>query len=152
MAASWTNKGVYRLAGVFRGATMPTNFYIALCTSATSPTVDTNTMSDLTEIAAGTGYTSGGYQLTKNSTDFDVYSEDDTNDYVEIQLKNIVFTASGGSIPNSGDGARWAVLTDDNATVSAREIWAYYDLTSDRTVSDGQPLTLVDMTLRVASS
>lgn len=149
MAGAWTNRGAYNVLNIiFRTATAPTNFYIALCTSANTPTVDTNTLGDLTEIAAGTGYTSGGYSLDRNSTDFDTLTEDDTNNLALIQVKNVVFTASGGSIPTSGSGARWAVLTDDNATVANREVWAYFDLSADRTVSDGQPLTLVDITLR----
>ena len=60
-----TNRGKYNfLAWLFRGVTPPTNFYVALVTSATAPTADTNTFSELTEIAAGNGYTTGGYSLT----------------------------------------------------------------------------------------
>lgn len=62
-----------------------------------------------------------------------------------VQIKDVSWTASGGSIPSSGSGARYAVLTDDNATVGNREVLAYWDLTSDRTVSDGQTLTLQDL-------
>lgn len=151
--AGWTNKGKWRALGwVFRGDTIPTNFYVALVTSATAPTADINTLGELTEIAAGNGYTSGGYQLTPNSTDFDVHTEDDTNDRGLIQIKDIVWTASGGNIPASGSGARYAVLTDDNVTVASREVLAYWDLESDRTVSDGQTLTLQDCELRINES
>lgn len=151
--AGWMNKGKWRALGwVLRGDTIPTNFYVALVTSATAPTADINTFSELTEIAAGNGYTSGGYQLTPNSTDFDVHTEDDANDRGLIQIKDIVWTASGGPIPASGSGARYAVLTDDNATVGSREVLAYWDLESDRTVSDGQTLTLQDCELRINES
>jgi hypothetical protein len=151
--AGWTNKGKYRALGwVFRGDTIPTNFYVALVTSATAPNADTNTLSDLTEIAAGNGYTTGGYQLTPNSTDFDTHTEDDTNDRALVQIKDVVWTASGGNIPASGNGARYAVLLDDNATVANREVLAYWDLSSDRTVSDGQTLTLQDCELRLTES
>lgn len=153
MAVGWTNRGKYEaLNWVFRGATIPTNFYIALVTSATAPTCDTDTLGQLTEIAAGNGYTSGGYQLTPNSTDFDVINEDDTNDLAKIQIKDVVWTASGGGIPDSGSGARYAVLTDDNATVGSRKVLAYWDLTSDRSVSDGQSLTLQDCEIRLTES
>lgn len=151
--AGWTNKGKAAvLEGVFRNAGVPTNFYVALFTSATAPTQDTNTKSQLTEIANGNGYVTGGTSLTKNATDFDVLTEDDTNDRGLIQIKDLTWTASTGPIPASGDGARYACLTDDNATQGSREIWAYWDLTSDRSVSDGQDLTLQDCELRLNES
>ena len=148
--AGWTNKGKMSiLDAYFRNNGAPTNFYIALVTSATAPGPDTNTFSDLTEIANGNGYTTGGYQLSKNSTDFDTLNEDDTNDRGEVQIKDVVWTASGGSLPGSGSGARYAVLLDDNATVGSREVLAWWDLTSDRSVSDGQSLTLQDLEMRL---
>lgn len=152
-AVGWTNRGKYTvLDWVFRNATEVTNFYVALVTSAVAPTCDINTFGELTEIVAGNGYTTGGYQLTPNSTDFDVINEDDTNDLAKIQIKDIVWTASGGPIPLSGNGARYAVLLDDNATIGSRLVLAYWDLTSDRSVSDGQSLTLQDCELRLTES
>jgi len=109
-------------------------------------------MSDLTQIAVANGYSDGGYSLTPGATDFDTLTEDDTNDRGLVQVKNVVWTASGGSIPGSGDGARYAVLTDDNVTVASREVYMYWDLTSDRSVSDGQALTLQDLELRINES
>src|SRR3990172_125690 len=98
-----TNRGTYKfLDWLFRGTALPANVYIALVTSAVAPTVDTNTLGELTEIAAGNGYTTGGYQLTLNTTDFDTLIEDDTLDRALVQIKNVVWTASGGSIPPSG--------------------------------------------------
>ncbi len=148
--AGWTNKGKYSIMDeYFRNATEPTNFYVALVTSATAPTADTNTLSQLTEIAANNGYTTGGYQLARNGTDFDVLTENDTDDRGDMQIKDIVWTASGGPIPASGNGARYAVLTDDNVTVGSRLVLAWWDLTSDRSVSDGQTLTLQNCELRL---
>lgn len=143
MASGITNRGKFKLLDwAFRATALPTNYYVALCTSAVTPTVDTNTFSELTEIAAGNGYTAGGISLTKNSTDFDVLTEDDTGDKGLIQIKDLVWTASGGNLPASGNGARWAILTDDNATQGSRIVIAWWDLVSDRSVSVGQPLTL----------
>lgn len=136
----------------FRDVANPANYYVALWTSATAPTCDTNTMADGTQIATGNGYTDGGYSLTPGVTDFDQCVEDDTNDRGYVQIKDVTWTASGGNIPSSGNGARYAVLTDANATVSAREIIAYWDLTSDRTVSSGQDLTLQNLELRANES
>lgn len=147
--ANFTNRGKKLIFDHwFRAATPPTNFYVALCTDATAPSADTNTMSDLTEIAAGNGYTSGGYSLSRNSTDFDTLSEDDANDRAAIQIKDVVWTASGGDIPTSGDGARYAVLTTDEGTIANRQIVAFWDLLTDRTISNGQSLTLANFELR----
>lgn len=148
--AGWTNKGKYKVLGwALRGETPPTNLYMALVTSATAPVADTNTLSQLTEIAAGNDYTSGGISLTRNSTDFDVWTEDDTNDRGLLQIKDLVWTASGGPIPASGSGARYSVLTDDNVTVGSREIYMYWDLGGDTSVSDTQTLTLQDCETRL---
>ena len=153
MAVGWTNRGQFSaLSWVFQGGTIPTNFYVALVTSAVAPGPDINTFGELTEIAAGNGYATGGEALTPNDTDFDVINEDDTNDLAKIQIRDVVWTASGGSIPDSGSGARYAVLLDDNATVGSRLVLAYWDLTSDRSVSDGQSLTLQDCELRITES
>lgn len=96
--AGWTNKGKWRDLGMaWRGATPPTNLYVALVTSAVAPTQDTNTLGELTQIAVGNGYATGGYQLARNATDFDVLTEDDVNDRGLIQIKDVVWTASGGA-------------------------------------------------------
>jgi hypothetical protein len=151
--AGWTNRGKYAYLNIVcRNSTEPTNFYIALVTSAAAPTADTNTLSELTEIAAGNGYSTGGYQLTRNATDFDTLTEDDASDLAKILLKDISWSASGGPIPASGNGARYAVFTDDNATVGSREVWHYWDLSSNRSVIDGNALTLQDLEMRIAES
>ena len=149
MASGFTNRGKYLVLGYWvRNQTVPTNYYVLLATDAATPTVDTNLVSDLTEVSTGQGYTAGGYQLTPGSTDFDTWTEDDTNDRALIQCKDIVWTASGGTLPAS-DSARWAVLTDDDATPADRQIYVYWDLVSNRQVSDTQALTLQDCEARL---
>lgn len=144
-----TNRGKKLMFDAFfRGATPPTTFYLALVTSAAAPGPDTNTLSDLTEIAAGNGYTAGGTAVARNSTDFDTLTEDDATDMALLMVKNIVFTASGGVLPGSGAGARYAVLLTDEATVADRQVVDYWSLGSDRSVSDGQSLTIADLTTR----
>ncbi len=145
-----TNRGKFKmLEEKFRGVAAPANYYMALVDDSVAPGPDSNVLSDLGEIPAGNGYLSGGIQLAKNATDFDVINEDDTGDLSSIQIKDLVWTASGGNLPASGNGARYAVLTDDNVTVANREILAWFDLGSNRIVSDGQPLTLQDCELRL---
>lgn len=145
----FTNKGKVNLLKAAFQDVAPTNWYLALITNAAVPTPDTNTFSELTEIASGNGYTTGGYQLDRNAVDFDTTTEDDSADTGSISLKDIVWTASGGSIPSSGAGATYAVLLDDNPTVASREVWAYMSLGSARSVTNGANLTLQDTTFRL---
>ena len=145
-----TNRAKFNLLGHrYRAVAAPANLFVALGTAATTPTADTNTMGEITEIAAGNGYTAGGIQLTPNATDFDTYVEDDTNDRAYVQVRDVVWTASGGNLPASGAGASWAFLTGPNATVANREIDAAFDLTSPRVVSDGQTLSLLNLEIRI---
>ncbi len=148
--AGLTNKGKYNtLDWCFRTNSTPANLYVALVTSAVAPTADTDTFGQLTQIATGNGYADGGYQLSPVDADFDDLQENDTDDRAEMQIKDVTWSASGGSIPDSGDGARYAVLTDNNGTVGSREVLGWWDLVSDRTVSDGQDLTLQDLEIRL---
>lgn len=151
--AGFTNKGKAQMLGEWCRATgAPTGFNVALVTDAVAPTADTNTLSELTEITAGNGYTSGGIAVSRNATDFDTLNEDDANDRGSVQIKDLVWTASGGPIPASGSGARYAVLVDDNVTVGSREVLAFWDLGSAVSVSDGQTLTLQNLELRASEA
>lgn len=141
--AGFTNRGKKLMLDSFiRGVAAPATLYMALVTSATAPTADTNTLSDLTEIAAGNGYTAGGMAVARNATDWPTSTEDDSGDLAKVIAKNLVWTATTANLPASGNGARYAVLLDDNATVGSRQVIAYFDLAADRTVSVGQTLTL----------
>lgn len=140
--AGLTNKGKFMALEALLHNVTRTNLYVALVTSATAPGPDHNTLGELTQIAIGNGYADGGYQLTPNTTDFDVYVEDDATDIAYFQVKDVPWTASGGPIPASGSGARYAVLTDDNVTIADRKIIAFWDLEADREVSVTQTLTL----------
>lgn len=150
MASFMTNRGAYLMADTyFRGASAPTTFYLALLTNDTPPTTDSNTLGDVSEIATGNGYSSGGIAVARSSAGFDGLTQDDTNNLAELIMVAKAYTASGGSLPASGNGARWAALTDDNATVNSRQILAVFDLTSDRSVSDTQALTVDNSELNI---
>lgn len=150
--AGATNRGKYIWAGVvFRGETLTSKYYIGLVTD--TPDQDTDLFSDLDEIASGNGYVSGGYELTPGATDFDLWSEiDGSTDVGRVQIKDIVWTASGGNIPASGDGALFAVLLDHHATVGSRQVLAYWSLSSARTISDTQELSLNDLQIDFAET
>ena len=140
--AGWTNRGkVSILDAYFRNNGAPTNFYVALV--ETTPTADTNLLSDLTEVESANGYGTGGISLDRNSTDFDTLTEDDGADKGKIQIKDISWTASGGPIPSAGNITH-AVLTDDNATEANREVYAYWSL-GTISIPDGATLTLQDL-------
>lgn len=148
--SGWTNRGMYRMLNYFfRGAALPANFYVALVTNATAPSWDTNTLGELTQIVAGNGYTSGGYALTPGETDFPTLTEDDDARYAEIVLKGFAWSAAGGSIPASGSGATYAVLTTYHATVGSREVMYYWYLGGARSVSSGNTLSMADLTARI---
>ena len=125
--------------------------FLALITSAVTPSATILTFGELTEIAAGNGYTSGGDVITRDGSDLTVWdnSSDTAGSYGRIQLKNFVWTASGGNLPSSGSGASFAVLLDDNATVSSRQVYAWFDLSEARTIGSGAKLTLVDIEIRL---
>jgi hypothetical protein len=114
------------------------------------PGPDTNIFSDTAgEIAAGNGYTAGGIQLSLNSTDFPGLSENDSTDLALVQIRTLSWTATGGNLPSSGNGAAFLILTDDNGTQSSREVWAWFDLGGERTVSNSQSLTASSGELRL---
>lgn len=141
----FTDRGSYRIFdSFFRGAAAPTNFYVALVKSTNVPSQTTNVLSDLVELSNGSGYTSGGISLNRNSTDFPTLNETDASDIVEIIIKTISWTASGGNI----GPARYAVLTDDNGTVANREVLFWWDLGANYTASPGQVLTISALDIR----
>tara|TARA_R110002020_G_scaffold79557_2_gene199309 strand:- start:1320 stop:1769 length:450 start_codon:yes stop_codon:yes gene_type:complete len=141
MASGTTDRGKKLLLDyAFEAETVPTTYYLALLTSATTPTKAINLFSELTEIAAGNGYVTGGSALTA-ATNFTV-TEVDGAVGAKVVIDDVTWTASGGNLPASGDGARWAVLLD--GAVSGSNVLAYFDLVSDRTVSDTQTLTIED--------
>lgn len=149
--SGWTNRGKKLVLDYYfrRQGTLPTNFYVALVDSSVVPSGITNVLGDLGQVPAGNGYTSGGVSLTPGVTDFDYMNEDDANYLARSQIKDVVWTASGGNLPVSGNGARYAVLTDDNATVGSRQVFFFWDLSSNRIVSSGQALTLQDLEFRI---
>ena len=151
MASFWTNRGVFGLLATFFRADAtyePTGFSVALVKSTAPVAKTTNVWADLSanEIAAGNGYTAGGITLNRNATDFDVTTEDDTGNRAYSQIKDLTWTASGGPIPSSGGGARYAILLDDDA---AKNVIAVADLGSDVSVSTGQSITLQNIELRL---
>lgn len=157
----YTTRGLARLQdwAFRRVATLPGAFYVALVTEEgvsppvnTAPTHATKTFSELNEITAGNGYTAGGFLLQPGGADFDALTEDDDAATVELSLKNVSWTASGGSIPASGDPARYVVICaeDDSSpeVVGDRAVLWYASLGRDRVATVGQALLLTGLDIR----
>lgn len=143
-----TNRGKLRIlemcfAKEYNDGTQPSNWYIALLTSDNTPDATIETMSaGVTEIATGNGYDSGGVAIAASTAGFDVILFDTDAGKAYVQAVDAAWTASEGNIPASGTGARWAVLTDDNAVHASREVLAWLDLTEARSIGQGAQLTL----------
>ena len=152
-----TNVGkMWMTAWAFADTTAFDTLFVMLCTDAVTPVATTATFAALTPIATGNGYQSTGgiganegFLLPGNAADF--YAISTGANYGRIKIRDIVWTAAGGSIPGSGDGARWAVLTDNNATIDSRVVLAWWDLSSDRSVTVGNTLTLSDLEIRLTA-
>lgn len=92
--------------------------------------VATNTVkANLTEIAAGNGYTAGGTAVT-------VTASAQTSGTYKLVGDDVVFTASGGSIATF----RYAVLYNDTATND--ELIGWWDYGSTVDVTDGNNFTV----------
>ncbi len=134
------------LSSFFMDTDSPASFKMALCLASTPPTADTNTLADLDEIAVGNGYNAGGAAIPRSSSGFDNLTEDDSGDRGLIQIQDVTWTASSGSIPSSGSGARYAVLTDDSGNVLC-----WWDFVTERVVSDAQDFVVKDCEIQIVS-
>jgi hypothetical protein len=146
MATTWTEYGLQEIMKVaLNGATQPTgNATFHLLDSATNLTKDAGaaTWSGGTGIAAdelgSAGYSS--VTVAINGTNFVVAEDGSTDGQQEIQIANVVFTASGGDI-TAAEGA---------AMVVGDRVWAVFDFTAPVTVTSGGTLTLQNCELQLA--
>ena len=100
---------------------------IALTNSA--PSQSNTQLSDITQIANGNGYTTGGTAVT-------ITSSAQTTGVYKLVLADVVFTAAGGSV----GPFRYAVLYDDTSTNDL--LIGYYDYGSSLTLADTETFTL----------
>ncbi|MFN7594764.1 MAG: hypothetical protein ACK5PU_04050 [bacterium] len=96
----------------------------------TAPVATNSVKADLTEIAAGSGYTAGG-------TTAAITSSGQTSGTYKLVLADVVFTASGGSI----GPFRYAVLYNDTPTSPADPLIGWWDYGSALTLANGESLT-----------
>lgn len=95
----------------------------------TAPSLANTVKADLTEIAAGNGYTAGGTAVT-------VTSSAQSGGTYSLVLASCTFTAAGGSI----GPFRYVILYNDTATND--ELIGYVDYGTSYTLPDGQPFTI----------
>ena len=96
----------------------------------TAPVATNTVKADLTEIAAGNGYTAGGNTATQTS------SAQTSGTYKLVLADPTTWTASGGAIANF----RYAVLYNDTATND--ELIGWWDYGSTVTVNAGETFTV----------
>ena len=96
----------------------------------TAPVAANTVKADLTEIAAGNGYTAGGADAQCT------YSQ--TSGTGNLAGTDIVFTASGGSI----GPFRYAVLYNDTPTSPADPLIGWWDYGSSITLLTGETFTV----------
>lgn len=102
-------------------------FKVALTNTAPTAATD-DQFADITEIAAGNGYTAGGTDIQNGYTQ--------TGGVGTMTAVDVVFTASGGSI----GPFRYAVIYND--TAAGKELLGYYDRGSSLTLNDGDTFTV----------
>jgi hypothetical protein len=95
----------------------------------TAPVASNTIKANLTEIAAGNGYTAGGTQAT-------FVSGNDTSGTYKLILSPVVFTASGGSI----GPFEYAVLY--NSTATNGNLIAWWDYGTAITLTNGNSFTV----------
>lgn len=96
-----------------------------------SAPVATNTvLADLTEIAAGNGYTAGGADTQNDLSE--------TTGTATVSAVDVTWTASGGPI----GPFRYVALYNDTPTSPADPLIAWWDYGSNLTLADGESFTV----------
>lgn len=102
---------------------------VVIHTDAPAPTTDDD-LADLTQISGSNGYTTGGDNLTFNSTR--------TTNVVTATATDIVWTASAGNLGNSTTGRYFSSYDDTHANDA---LYLSADYGSTFTVASGETMT-----------
>jgi hypothetical protein len=94
-----------------------------------APLAANTVLADITQVANGNGYTTGG-------TAASISSSGQTSGTYKLVLADVVFTASGGSV----GPFRYAVLYNDTAATD--ELIGWWDYGSSITLADGETFTV----------
>jgi hypothetical protein len=109
---------------------------VMLTTSAYSPNQDSHKyLSDVTNEATGTGYTTGGQALTSKTVTYDA-----TTNTVVLDAADVTWASSTIT-------ARYAVVYDNSgATAGSKALIGYVDLVSDQASNNGNFTVVWDAT------
>jgi hypothetical protein len=108
-----------------------TNDTLKVALTNTAPNVATHAVfADITEIAAGNGYTAGGADTQNDGTE--------SGGTLTVTGVDVTFTASGGTI----GPFRYVVLYNDTPSSPADPLIAYWDYGSNVTLADGESFTV----------
>lgn len=102
---------------------------VALTNSA--PVATNTVLANITQIANGNGYTTGGTQTTQSSCA-------QTSGTLKLVSGDVVFTASGGSM----GPFRYVVLYNDTPTSPADPLIGWFDYGSSITLADTETFTV----------
>ena len=102
-------------------------FKVALTNSA--PVAANTVLADITQIAAGNGYTTGGSTTTVTVSE--------TGGTTTLQGTEVVFTATGNMA-----AFRYAVLYNDTATSPADALIGWFDYGSSLSLTSGETFTV----------
>jgi hypothetical protein len=98
--------------------------------SNTAPVATNTILSNITQISAGNGYTSGGSTTTITLAE--------VTGTTTVSGTQVVFTASGGSI----GPFRYVVLYNDTTSSPSKPLVAWWDYGSSITLADGETFTI----------
>lgn len=98
--------------------------------SNTAPNATDATLSQITQISAGNGYSTGGTATT-------ISSSAQTSGTYKLVITDVTFTASGGAIAPF----RYIILYNDTPTSPADPLIGYYDYGAAVNVTDGNSFT-----------
>lgn len=101
-------------------------YKVALTNSA--PSAANTGLADITQVANGNGYTTGGTSSSMSLTT--------SSGVAKVTATDVVFTASGGSM----GPFRYVVIYND--TTTGDPLVAYYDYGSSITLGDGETFTV----------
>lgn len=96
-----------------------------------APVATNQVKADITEIAAGNGYTAGGTATTITLSN--------SSGVEKITAQNVTFTASGGSI----GPFRYAVVYNDTQAAPVKPLVCFFDYGSSITLASGETFTWV---------
>lgn len=104
---------------------------LKIALSNVAPVATNSVFADITEIAAGNGYTAGGATCT-------VSALSQTSGSGKLVIDDVIIAASGGSISTF----RYAILYNSTQTTPPKPLIGWWDLGSAITLSSGQSYSL----------